>query len=154
MGPRWSTVACSLELQLVDVRTRHFVDLREPDPRIVIMQIEESDIDWVRRTLGDPWPWPLTYNAHLVRVLDEAGAAALMVDILHLDRGAAERGGTFSQPVAPTRFAYLTPRCRRNGAYWSMGPREARQLTMPATRTQTKLAPWVTSRPAERPTKR
>lgn len=78
----------SLELPLVDARTRHFAGDRAADARIVIAQIEETDIAAVRRQLGVRWPWPLEYNAHLVRVIDEAGAAALMVDILHLDRGA------------------------------------------------------------------
>ena len=78
----------SLELRLVDVRTRHFAPQRETDDRIVLMQIEESDVEDVRRDLGQPWPWPLETNAHMVRVLQEAGAAVLVVDVLHLDRGA------------------------------------------------------------------
>ncbi len=78
----------SLELRLVDVRTRHFADRRDPDPRIVIVQIHDSDLADVNRQLGVRWPWPLEYNAHLVNVLREGGARALLVDILHLDRGA------------------------------------------------------------------
>jgi adenylate cyclase len=54
----------------------------------VVAQIEDSDVAEVQRQYGVSWPWPLAYNALMVRVIDEAGAAALMVDILHLDRGA------------------------------------------------------------------
>ncbi len=78
----------SLELRFVDLRTRHFADQRTPDPRIVVMQIEESDIARVNAAHGERWPWPLELNAHLVDVLREADAAALMNDMLHLDRGA------------------------------------------------------------------
>ncbi len=78
----------AIELDLIDARTRHFTGDRPPDERIVICQIEDSDIDEIRSKLGVRWPWPLEYNAHMVRVLDEAGAKVLMVDILHLDRGA------------------------------------------------------------------
>lgn len=85
---RGTDLFTSIELRLVDARTRHFASEREPDADIVIVQIEEADIAEVRRKLGVRWPWPLEYNAHLVRVIDEAGAKALMVDILHLDRGA------------------------------------------------------------------
>lgn len=85
---RRSDLVEGLELELVDLRTRTFAGERGPDPRIVLMQVEEEDVAWVRENLGVPWPWPLTTNAHLVRTLDEAGATALMVDVLHLDRGA------------------------------------------------------------------
>lgn len=78
----------SIELRLVDARTLAFAPDREPDDRIVVMQIRESDVEDVRRDLGVTWPWSLEYNAFLVDVLREAGAAVLVVDILHLDRGA------------------------------------------------------------------
>ncbi len=92
----------SLELRLVDVRTRHFASQRSADERIVVVQIEESDIAAVRTKLGVRWPWPLEYNAHLVTVLKDAGAAALMVDVLHLDRGAGpdDVPGTADLPPA------------------------------------------------------
>jgi len=88
LGLRHTGLFASLELPLVDLRTRFFADERSPDPRIVLVQIGERDVDDVNRQLGVRWPWPLEYDAHLVRVLHEAGARALMVDILHLDRGA------------------------------------------------------------------
>ena len=78
----------SLELELVDVRTRRVAGSAPHDERIVICQIEESDIAWVRRALGERWPWSLEYNAFLVKTLADAGAEALLVDVLHLDRGA------------------------------------------------------------------
>ena len=78
----------SLELPVVDLRTRMFASERAPDERIVLMQIGESDVEDVRRDLGQPWPWPLEFNARMVDVLREAGASVLVVDILHLDNGA------------------------------------------------------------------
>ena len=88
---RTSTWLDSLELRMVDARTRMFADAREPDERIVMMQVLEGDVEDVRRDLGMPWPWQLEINSALVRVLEEAGASVLVVDILHLDRGAGAR---------------------------------------------------------------
>jgi len=99
---RGSELFETLELRFVDMRTRHYAGDRDPDERIVIAQVEESDIDWVRRELIQPWPWSLDFNAHIVGVLDEAGAAALMVDVLHLDRGAGPDDVPGETELTPT----------------------------------------------------
>lgn len=91
----------ALELRAVDTRTRHIADEREPDPRIVLLQIEEADVEDVRRDLGVPWPWSLEYNAHIVNVLREAGASVLVVDILHLDKGAGPDDVPDSEALPP-----------------------------------------------------
>ncbi len=78
----------ALELPVVDMRTRLFADKRIPSDDIVLMQIDEQDIEDVRRDMGQTWPWTLDINAYMVDVLHEAGAAVLVVDILHLDKGA------------------------------------------------------------------
>ena len=77
-----------LELQLVDVRTRHFVGQRAPDPRIVLVEIQDEDVVAVREKWSVDWPWDLSINAALFQVLADAGVEAVLVDVLHLDRGA------------------------------------------------------------------
>jgi adenylate cyclase len=77
----------SLEARLVDVRTRHFADDLQPDPRIVVCQVEDGDVAALQEAAID-WPWPLDVNAAIVRTIGAAGADTLVVDVLHLDRGA------------------------------------------------------------------
>ncbi|MHC5009808.1 MAG: CHASE2 domain-containing protein [Planctomycetota bacterium] len=87
-GARDSSVIDDLELGLVDLRTRHFAGDRDPDPRIVLAQVMEHDVAAVQQTLGYAWPWDLEINAAIFQVMAEAGVQAVMVDVLHLDRGA------------------------------------------------------------------
>ncbi len=91
----------TLELQLVDMRTRHHASRRIPDRRIVIAQIEETDVAEIQRQLAVPWPWPLEFNAHMIAVISEAGGTAVMVDILHLDRGAGPDDAADPEALSP-----------------------------------------------------
>jgi adenylate cyclase len=77
-----------IELRLVDLRTRHFAGGRGPDPRIVLAEVTEADVAWVRESLSAPWPWDLAINAHVFGLVAAAGAKAVVVDVLHFDRGA------------------------------------------------------------------
>jgi adenylate cyclase len=77
-----------VEEQLLDVRTRTYTGTRPPDERIVVAQIEDSDVHYALGAFGQRWPWPLDLDAGLLDVLHDAGARALMLDELHLDHGA------------------------------------------------------------------
>ncbi|MGE0191068.1 MAG: CHASE2 domain-containing protein [Planctomycetota bacterium] len=70
---------------------------------IVLVQIGDADVESLRAAHGISWPWPLDVNVYLVDAVRKAGAAALVVDILHLDRGAGPedvRAGSFDG-IAP-----------------------------------------------------
>lgn len=55
---------------------------------VVLVQIRDADVDWLRTANSIAWPWPLDVNVALVDGVRLGGAAALVVDILHLDNGA------------------------------------------------------------------
>lgn len=77
-----------LEGRLTDLRTRLLADPGRADSRLLIVQVEDADLDWAQRELSLAWPWDLEANAAIVELVADAGAAALVVDVLHLDRGA------------------------------------------------------------------
>ena len=56
--------------------------------RVVLCQIRDADVDWLRTANAIAWPWPLDVNVALVEGVRLGGASALVVDILHLDNGA------------------------------------------------------------------
>lgn len=76
-----------MELSLLDQRTRWMADPGQADPRIVLVQVQDSDVAWLRDQFSIPWPWDLEVNAQLFDLMAEAGVAAVLVDVLHLDRG-------------------------------------------------------------------
>lgn len=79
----------SLELRFIDVRTQHFLGQRAPDPRIVLAEIQEDDINRLKKLGPDfDWPWSLDINAEAFRLMAEAGVLAVAVDMLQLDQGA------------------------------------------------------------------
>ncbi len=80
----------TLELRLVDMRTRAFLGDRAPDPRIVLCLVHEEDHQrWTRDDLapGESWPWPLFLHEYAFRALAAAQPRVVLVDLLHVDRG-------------------------------------------------------------------
>ncbi len=76
-----------MELSLLDQRTRWMAEPGKVDPRIVLVQVQDSDVAWLRDQFSIPWPWDLEVNAQLFDLMAEAGVATVLVDVLHLDRG-------------------------------------------------------------------
>jgi CHASE2 domain-containing sensor protein len=75
-----------LEWTYVDARSRLF--LGSPDERIVLAEIQDGDVEAAQQALAVSWPWPLDVNAGAFQLLAAAGVKAVVVDVLHLDRGA------------------------------------------------------------------
>ncbi len=76
------------ELNLVDVRTRHFVGTRNPDSRIILSVVNENDVRDMAALRGHKWPWPQgEVQAGAPQLLKAAGAKALLLDFLFLDSG-------------------------------------------------------------------
>ena len=78
----------NIELRVLDIQTVAFPPDRPPDPRIVLSQIYESDLEVVREAFQQGWPWGLDINAAAFALMAEAKVAAVMIDVYHLDRGA------------------------------------------------------------------
>ena len=87
---RGTTLMETLELRLVDVRTRAFVGDRPADPRIVIALIDEREHSRVIKTnagSGERWPWSPQSHSYVMKALAHVGVRAVVVDIFHLERG-------------------------------------------------------------------
>ncbi len=78
----------TIELQFIDTRTKQYVGQREPDPRIVLVEIQDTDVEALLKAWTVSWPWPLDINAYAFGVMGKAGVAAVAVDVYHLDQGA------------------------------------------------------------------
>ena len=100
-GLRRTALGETLELRLVDVRTRAFADDRPADPSIVVCTIEDPDVLAVKRTWHQGWPWPLEFNEQAFRVFEKAKVKAVLVDVLHLDRGQGPDDYASSEPLSP-----------------------------------------------------
>ena len=77
-----------LEREAIDLRTRWIPRARAGEAPITIVQIEDADVEALKASAHLTWPWPLEVNQLLVDCIHRAGAKAIAVDILHLDRGA------------------------------------------------------------------
>lgn len=89
---RSTSAVDTLELRLVDVRTRAFVGDREPDPRIVLAVILDDDhrrLSWSDLAPNEPWPWSLWMHELALRALAAAKVRAVAFDLLLLERGRA-----------------------------------------------------------------
>lgn len=74
---------------------------RPPDPRIVIVHVDEQSIAEVGR-----WPWPRREFARVIRTLTDAGARAIILDIFFAEPDPAPGGSTSdAELVAATREA-------------------------------------------------
>ncbi|MCB9866405.1 MAG: CHASE2 domain-containing protein [Phycisphaerales bacterium] len=73
-----------LERIYLDYNFKHFNKL-DADPRIVMIDINDLALERIER-----WPWPRDYQADLVDVLSESGAAAILLDLV------------YSEPTRPT----------------------------------------------------
>ncbi len=52
--------------------------IQEPDERIVIVAIDDFSFNWTKYA----WPWPRSYFADIVRVLNEDGAKVIGLDVM------------------------------------------------------------------------
>lgn len=74
---------------------------RPPDPRIVIVEVDESSIARIGR-----WPWPRRRFAQIIRILDRAGARAVVCDIFFADPDTNPGGAASDRElIAATREA-------------------------------------------------
>jgi adenylate cyclase len=90
----------TLELRLVDVRTRAFLGDVPADPRIVLAVIDDASHRHVMQSnagAGETWPWRLELHALAMDALAAAKVRAVMIDIFHLERGRAPEDLTLTE---------------------------------------------------------
>ena len=69
----------------LDFLTRTQAQKNQPDPDIVVIDIDDLGLRWMNEVVGR-WPWPRSVHAELVDFLVQQGARAIVFDILFSER--------------------------------------------------------------------
>ncbi|MBP6607715.1 MAG: adenylate/guanylate cyclase domain-containing protein [Nitrospira sp.] len=87
---RWFEV---VELKALDHLVRRYADPAKADPNLVLLAIDESSLEAFGR-----WPWPRDRFGYVVRYLKQAGAKAVVFDVMFFE--ADENAEEFDQSFA------------------------------------------------------
>jgi adenylate cyclase len=87
---RWFEVA---ELKALDHLVRRYADPAKADSNLVLLAIDESSLEAFGR-----WPWPRDRFGYVVRYLKQAGARAVVFDVMFFE--ADENAEEFDQSFA------------------------------------------------------
>lgn len=71
----------AVEYRTLDWRFRHFSDPSRRDPRIVLVMLDQASLDRFEQD-GVYWPWPRSLYAAALEFFKEAGARAVVFDLL------------------------------------------------------------------------
>ncbi|WP_447599162.1 CHASE2 domain-containing protein [Nitrospira sp. Nam80] len=106
----WLQVA---ELKALDHVIRGYADPAKAHPGIVLIAIDESSLEAFGR-----WPWPRDRHGYVVRYLKEAGAKAVVFDLMFFepDENAAEFDESFVQDVKEAANVYVPVLLRTEAA--------------------------------------
>ena len=80
---RWFEV---VELEALDHLVRRYADPAKANSNLVLLAIDESSLEAFGR-----WPWPRYRFGYVVRYLKQAGAKAVVFDVMFFE--ASNRGG-------------------------------------------------------------
>ena len=80
LGIHWSGLLDVVEFKTLDHRFSRYAQPTQASPDIVLVAIDEPSL----KTFGR-WPWPRDRHGYMVRYLQEAGARAIVFDILFLE---------------------------------------------------------------------
>ena len=70
-------------LKTLDLLFRH-VPLTKASPEVVVVTVDQPDLDFFKNQ-GVVWPWPRQLYAHIIDYCRQAGARAVIVDILYTE---------------------------------------------------------------------
>jgi len=87
---RWFDV---VELKALDHLVRRYADPAKADSDLILLAIDESSLDAFGR-----WPWPRDRHGYVVRYLKQAGAKAVVFDVMFFE--ADENAEEFDQSFA------------------------------------------------------
>lgn len=76
----WFNLITNLELGATDVffQLRNFFQVQKPPDNIVVVAIDEASME----EFNKPWPWSRRLHGDLVSALSDAGAAAILFDVV------------------------------------------------------------------------
>jgi len=117
-----------------DARAEWSADPDRADPRIVLVDISDMDIDWMDNKTNAPWPWPRAFHAGVTKYLMEHGAKAVIFDLVFQDRSSLgpEDDEQFGRVLAQTKRSVVGVNLSGNEAkHRSPGPYAARIRDFP-----------------------
>lgn len=77
-----SGVLQQIEHATWDWRVRAIADPKKHDPKIKIITIDQTSLEYVSREMGLSWPWPRSIYTPVLEFLTKAGAKAVAFDLL------------------------------------------------------------------------
>jgi adenylate cyclase len=107
-----------LENGLWDRRLRFVAESTEPDPRIRIITIDQSSLDFMAKEEKIYWPWPRAVYEPVLRFLKSANAKAVGFDILFTEPSAygVEDDHTLAEAMRSGPSTVVAAALRRDGA--------------------------------------
>ena len=81
----WLHAMGPLENRLSDLFVRHQAEHLQPDPDIVIVDIDDASLAKMQDVAGK-WPWPRSVHGELVRGIERQHPAAIVFDILFSEK--------------------------------------------------------------------
>jgi adenylate cyclase len=105
-----------LENRLADLLLRQYAEISQPDPDIVIIDIDERSLALMSESVGR-WPWPRSMHAELLAGIAQQRPKAVVFDILFSDpdRMRPEGDAYFAETIRATDNTYF-PMLRLNDA--------------------------------------
>lgn len=112
----WKAVRTEVSGQSLDLAIKARLSSPKPDPSIVILDIDERSLASLAPNHGR-WPWPRTVLAEAIASLADAGAAAIVVNVMlsDADQSNPQADATFEAVAAATPNAVF-PVVRLNPA--------------------------------------
>ena len=97
----WFEVA---ELKALDHLVRRYAEPAKADPNILLLAIDEASLEAFGR-----WPWPRDRHGYVVRYLKQAGAKAIVFDVMFFepDENAEEFDQSFADDIAAAGNVFL-----------------------------------------------
>lgn len=100
---RWFEV---VELKALDHLVRRYAEPANADSNLVLLAIDESSLEAFGR-----WPWPRDRYGYVVRYLKQAGARAVVFDVMFLSPMRMPRNSISRLPTTCRRQAMCSCRC-------------------------------------------
>lgn len=112
----WKAVRTEVSGQSLDLAIKMRLSSPRPDPAIVILDVDERSLASLAPEYGR-WPWPRSVLAEAIATVADAGAAAIVVNVMlsDADRSNPQADATFEAVAAATPNAVF-PVVRLNPA--------------------------------------
>lgn len=75
---------------------------RPADPRIAVIEISDDSITKIGR-----WPWERSWHAALIKILHEAGAKAVVFDVVFSETSDPQKDAVLAQAIKESNIVYL-----------------------------------------------